>query len=130
MKLALSREAQAWTSRPRCRQSIEHFHGSQTGTMSRLPFLLQEIRRFTRRNEQIAIEALEITIDLLLLGDFANLLNGGGVTLRRQPRALGAVQTLHLGVAIIDGVRQMRRRLAGLAIRDGTIVQHDHGLAC
>ena len=91
--------------------------------------LLVEFRDIaTWRDEQIAVEPGEIAVDRFFPHDALDLVDGRRVTVGREPRAVGAVQTFQLLVAVIERVDEMRGGSAGFAAGRRTIVDDDHPL--
>ena len=64
----------------------------------------------TRSEKQIAVESREIAVDLQLLDDRLDSIDGRPVALGRQKRATLAVPFFNLGEAVVDRVGKMRRR--------------------
>jgi hypothetical protein len=104
------------------------FEPLDAGAQRRLVFAQQLVGVAARRQEEIAVEALEVAVDLLVRDDGADRLDGGGVALRGEPRAVGAVQPLDLVVAIVQRGGEVGGRGRGHAAADGPMVQNDYAL--
>ena len=65
----------------------------QSDAMGRVEFLLQKIHSPpARRDKQIAVDAIKIAVDFLLARDLFDLVDGGAMTLGREPQAFGTMK--------------------------------------
>src|SRR5437868_15388674 len=129
MKLRLPRKMQAGTRIKVLQGSaLDALHFRQSGAMCRCQFLIEHIRRFTGRHEQVTIQPFKVTVDFLLSDDRLDAVYGRGMTLSSKLCAFPAVHAFDLKVAIIESVDQMRRGSRRFPARDRSIVQNDYGL--
>src|ERR1051326_4494507 len=83
-------------------------HIVQPGAVRSFQLTVKEFFLVVAAEEEVAIQSLEIAVDLLGRDNFLDLCNGRGVALRCESRSLCAVKALDLGVAVIDGIREVR----------------------
>jgi len=91
---------------------------------------IEELLLIVWREEQVSVEPLEITVNLLLFHNRFDLIDGGAVTLGREPRPALSMQALDFEVAIINGVAQVSGGDSGHATRDLAVVDDNNGFAC
>ena len=124
-----------WKSQRRSRvEAVERRAGDErdvgeTGVVRGAKLLAQQVGRLAWRGKQIPVEPLEIARDRLRGDDGLETIDGRGVTLRGQPRAVDAVNPRDVHVQIVDRVRQVRRRAAALAAADRAVIEHEHAAA-
>jgi hypothetical protein len=97
--------------------------------MRRVELAIQLLGIIAGRNEQVPIEAREVTLDRFVTNDSLDPVDGRRVALGRQPGSLMAVELFEVVEAIVESRHQMRGRAACLAARRRAIVQDDNGLA-
>jgi hypothetical protein len=84
---------------------------------------------FTRRLEQVAVDAVKKTVDLLPGNGLFDKIDGRGVAGGSEAGAVLTVDAFHLDEAVIDGAGEVGGGASGLAASDGTIIHHQHALA-
>ena len=89
------------------RSTVDPLH-RQTGTLAGLKFSFQICARLVRRLEQIAVEPLELAVNVFVRDDPFDAIDGCAVTLRGHARAIFAMISFQIVVAIIQRVHQMR----------------------
>jgi hypothetical protein len=97
--------------------------------MQRCQFSIQYLVRLARRNEEIAIESLKLTVNAFLFDYGLNASNRRAVAFCGQPRAFLSVQVFKFEEAIVERVYQVGRRPPGHATSDWPIVKHDRAFA-
>src|SRR5438046_5785681 len=97
--------------------------------MRRLQLAIQDRPWFTRRNEEVAVQALEIAFDPLVLDDSLDAIDRRGVTLGSEPSGFFSVQSPQLEVTIVEGVHQMGGGATGLPSPQWPVVQDHDRLA-
>src|SRR5215203_3505140 len=101
----------------------------KTGAPARFKFLAEVFRRFVWRFKQITIEPLELALDSFLAHDSFHEIDGRGVTLRCESRALLAVQLLQFVVPIIERIHNVRRGSSGHPAANHPVVDYHHASA-
>src|SRR5688572_4475206 len=94
--------------------------------MSGFEFFIQVAFLAARVEEQPAVHALELAVDVLASGDGFDLVNGARMAVVDQARRLSAQLALGFEIAIIPFARQMRTGAAGLAVADLLVVNDQH----
>src|SRR5918995_2704455 len=130
MELALPGEPEAEAGvKGELRNPLDQLDPSETDTPRGIELLMEDLARFARWYEQIAIEPGKSAVDGLLPNDVLNAIDGRGMTGRSQPGPVPAMQPLQFEIAVVQRVREMRGGAASLASPDRSIVQHDDALA-
>jgi hypothetical protein len=97
----------------RPRHPPDQLHIVETRAMRRGEFLVEQLDLVAWRREQIAVEALERAVDLLVVHDRLDLIDGLRVAFRGEPRAILAVEALEVRVAIVERVHEVGGRARG-----------------
>ena len=80
--------------------------------MRRLVLALEQVVVLAGRAEQVAVEAAELRVDILLQAEVLDAVDGGGVRLGGKRRPPLSVDPLDLDVPVVDLVGQVRGRAA------------------
>ena len=100
MKLPLARKPQSRSGIERTQRCTrDQFNIRQTRAMHGGQLAFEGLTGFSRRGEEVAVHAFEITIDLLLNDDVFDLIYGRGVALRDEPRPRFSVQLFQFEIA-------------------------------
>ena len=91
---------------------------------TRLP-LLERLDSLAWREEQVAVEPLEITIDAFALDDVLDAVDRAPMTFAGEPRIRRPAATLDDAVRVVHRACEMRRRTAGDAAADRSVVEDD-----
>jgi hypothetical protein len=97
--------------------------------MRRLELLVEDVGGVAAAEEEIAIQANEIAVDVLALHRRLDEVDRRAVALRGDAAGVHATRLLQRREAIVERVRQMRRRPTGLAAPHLLLVEHDDALA-
>ena len=109
--------------------ALDVFDIDESGAMRGAQFVSELFGRFAGRNEEIAVEPREITVDVFVSDDLFDLVNRRGVARGGKLRAAFAVEPFEFVVAFVERVDEMRGRARSLAPGDGAVVDDDHRLA-
>jgi len=110
--------------------ALDDFGVREAGAVCRLELALELLSLGLAAEEQVAVHALEITIDVLHRSDRLDPVDGGHVTVGRHPRALASVELLDVVVAVVESRGQMGGGAAGLAAADRAVVDERNGAPC
>ena len=94
-------------------------------TQSGLELLVDFLAINARTWEEVAIEALKIAVNRLLVNNALDAINGGGVALRGQTRPFLAEQLFQPGEAVIQCRGEVSSRPARLAVADPARFEDD-----
>jgi hypothetical protein len=111
------------------RDALDVLDFGQAGAVRGAEFLAELLGGLARRDEEVAVEALEVAVNLLFVDDLLDEVNGRRVALGGEARAAPAVEAFEFVEAVVEGVREVRRRARSLAARERAVVQDDDGLA-
>ena len=125
LKPRLPRESQARPGLvPAQDDPLELLHVLKARADRRLQLPVEQVGRVGGDREEVAVDALEIAVDLLFGDDLLDPVDGRRVALVGQLRPLWAMQLLHLHEPVVDGRRQVRAGAAALPGRDGSVVEN------
>src|SRR5256885_817106 len=77
--------------------------------MRGIALLIEQRRRIARREEEIAVDALEVAADRGLTLDRLDAIDRGGVARGGETRIVDAAQPDQFAPAVVERVREMRR---------------------
>src|SRR5688500_2958364 len=130
MELRLARKTQARAAvEERERSSRQQLHAMQARLDGGLELPLQGLHRVSRCEEQEAVEAREIAVDLLGGDDRLYLIDRRPMACGRQARAFLSMHTLDLEVPVIQRTAQMSGGAARLPAADLSILDDENGSA-
>jgi hypothetical protein len=87
----------------------------------------EQIARCVEGREQEPVESLEVAVDVFLDRRLLDAVDGGGMAFSHDARAVQAVMALDFHVAIVDRVREVRRRALRHSAADLAVVDDDDG---
>src|SRR5687768_15055614 len=85
-------------------RTINPLHALKSSPSSSRDLLLENIPRAVGRNEEKAVDTIEVAVDLLIASDLLDPVNRRRVTFSDQPRAALSEQTFDFVVTIVEGV--------------------------
>src|ERR1043166_7763717 len=86
--------------------------------------VVEWIDRVFRSAEKKAVNPLEIAVDLFNRYDLVDLVDRGGVTVRRQTRAFLTVQLFDFKISIVESIGEMGSGSARHTTATQTVIQH------
>ena len=126
MKLRLSWKSQARTGvEERKRRAIDLVDVPKAGASRGAQLAIELIGGFARFSEEIALDALEVAVDVMVRGDLFDAIDGRGVAVGDHLRACRAVHALELAVEAVDLVREMGARVQRHAAADLAVFDDD-----
>ncbi len=126
MKLSLPREVEAGSAMKAFHRRRRKLLDVESRLARRVHFFVEEPVIVLGSEEQVAADAAEVGVDPFLRADALDARDRRPVAVARETRAVGTVQPDHLGVSIVDDVRQVRCRHSGLTAAGCAVVdQHD-----
>src|SRR5205823_5928935 len=123
-ELSLSGKAKSWAGVEfPDRGAADELDVGQTGAVGGVALIGELV--FVLAVEEIAIDVSEIALNAFGGDDVINVLDGGGMAVSGEPRAVLAEEFFEVVIAVIEGVGKMGGCAAGLAAADRPIVQDD-----
>ena len=107
------------------RHAIEPRHAGPPDAMRRRQLGVEHVDAIGAAEEEIAVDALEIAVDVFGADDLLDLFDGRAMALHDETRALVAVDVLEHVDAVVHRVGEMRGRAAGFAAADCAVVDDD-----
>jgi hypothetical protein len=111
------------------RQPVESLDTVDSCPSGGLPFLLDKVSGIIRRNEEVTVQSRKVALDPFFESNPVDPIYSGRVAMSRQLCAGLAMETFYFHVAIVEGVRQVRRRPLSHASARLSGVQQDDGFA-
>jgi hypothetical protein len=111
------------------RGAIDAANVDQAGEVGGGELLVELLDLLGTRRKQIAVEATEITVDVLGFGDHLHSVDRHRMALDDVPRSLLAIELLEHMDPIVHRIGEMGGRAAGLASAERPIVNDDDVLA-
>src|SRR3954469_5614583 len=91
--------------------------------------LLELFARILAAEEQVALDTLELAVDVFHRSDAFDAMNRGHVALRGEARTFLAVELLDVVVPVVQGGSEMRGGSTGFASADRAIIDDDDSTA-
>ena len=84
--------------------ALDFFNFSQSGTMCRRQFVVQNFLRLARRNKQVAVNSLKLAVDRFRFDYLFDFVDRRRMTLCGVPRAFFAMQLFEFEITIVKCV--------------------------
>jgi hypothetical protein len=99
-------------------------HVGEAGPMGRGELAVERGRRVALGEEQVAVDAREVAVDLLLARDRLDAVDGGAMALGGEADPALAVDLLQLEIEVVHLVAEVGARPAGHAAANRPVVEH------
>jgi hypothetical protein len=127
MKRRLSRKSQRDAGIPEIERRALHDLGvGESGAMRCFELTLEILPLAVPAEKEIAVDALEVAVDVFHRRDRFDPMDRSGVAFRRHSRAFAPVELLEVVIAVVERGGQVRGRSSCFPTTNGPIIDEDY----